>query len=171
VNAASALPRHAYTLALAALSTAVALAAVIRALGAAPAARHALGFSFAGKARALDIATTNMRLVAAILFAAYAVRELPRLRLPLDAALVVLLVLNLATLGLALAAYGPRTLQALILHGPVELAAFAIAGAAYLAARQRDLPGRTLLRVIAATGALLVAAAVIEAHVQLGAGW
>jgi len=49
--------------------------------------------------------------------------------------LVVLVVAGL----LALPAYGTRLLEAIAAHAPLELAAFAIAGGAYLSARRRPL--------------------------------
>ena len=72
---------------------------------------------------------------------------------------------NLVVVGAALGAYGTRMVRAVLPHGPVELAAFAVAIALYLQGRQRALPVRQLLLTAAASVGLLAAAALLEALV------
>ena len=74
---------------------------------------------------------------------------------------------NLAVVGAALGAYGPRMARAVLPHGPVELAAFALAIALYLQGRQRLLTLGHLAATTTAALALLAAAAVLEAMVTL----
>jgi hypothetical protein len=172
LSAARSLPRHAGRVALCALALTAAAAGLVRALGADPAARELLGFRFDPPARqpgeALRVAATNLRFVAAALVAAWAVRSRPRLRLPFDITLALLLALNVGAAGLAVGAYGTRALQAVALHGPLELAAFALAGGAYLAAREGELPSHDLIQAAAVALALVALAAAVEAYVQLG---
>jgi hypothetical protein len=118
---------------------------------------------------AVNVATANLRLAAATLIAAWAVRQCPRLGLFLDVALGLVAALNLAIVGLALGGYGVRLLGSVALHGPVELAAFALCGSAYLAARQRALTGRRLATAGGLAAALLALAAITETYLQLGA--
>lgn len=159
-------------LALAALVLIAATALLISAVGVAPAARELLAFRFDGPARkptaAMEIAATNLQLVAASLLAARAVRTRPQLRLVFDVALASVLAINTAALGAALAAYGFRLLDAVALHGPLELAAFALAGGAYLSARAGELSTRRLAVTAVVAVALIAAAAVVEAYVQVG---
>jgi hypothetical protein len=84
-----------------------------------------------------------------------------------DLVLSGLLALNAAELGAALAGYGARTVAALAPHVPLELAGYAVAGAAYLAGRRRALSPGGLLAFAACCGLLLAAAAVLETYVQL----
>ena len=58
--------------------------------------------------------------------------------------------------------------EAVAAHAPLELAAFAVAGGAYLSARRRPLDGRQLIAAAAASSLLLAAAAVVETYVQIG---
>jgi hypothetical protein len=74
---------------------------------------------------------------------------------------------NLAVVGAALGAYGDRMLRAVLPHGPVELAAFALAIALYLQGRHRALAARHLLTTATASLGLLAAAALLEALVSL----
>lgn len=174
MNLARSLPRHARRVAVCALALTAAGAALVRAFGADAAARELLGFRFDPPARqpgeALRVAATNLRLVAAALVAAWAVTSRPRLRLPLDITLALLLALNVGAVGLAVGAYGTPALQAVALHGPPELAAFALAGGAYLAARRGTLRLGSLAAAATASTGLLAAAAVIETYVRIGAG-
>ena len=72
---------------------------------------------------------------------------------------------NLAVVGAALGAYGTRMVRAVLPHGPVELAAFALAIALYLQGRHRAIAARHLIATGAASLGLLAAAAVLEALV------
>ena len=73
---------------------------------------------------------------------------------------------NLAVVGAALGAYGTRMVRAVLPHGPVELAAFALAIALYLQGRHRAIAVRHLIATGAASlGLLAAAAALLEALV------
>ena len=72
---------------------------------------------------------------------------------------------NLAVVGAALGAYGTRMARAVLPHGPVELAAFALAIALYLQGRHRAIAVRHLIATGAASLGLLAAAALLEALV------
>lgn len=174
MRATCSLPRRAGQVALAALALISVTALLVRALGAGQAARELLAFRFAGPPResaaALQVAASNLRLVAGALLAAWAVRTRPQLRLPLDLTLAAVVALNSAVVGGALGAYGPRLLKALVLHGPLELAAFALAGGAYLAARAGELPSGRLAAAAVVACLLIAAGAVVETYVQIGAG-
>jgi hypothetical protein len=174
LSAVRSLPCHAGRVAVCALALTAAAAVLVRALGADPAARELLGFRFDPPARqpgeVLRVAATNLRFVAAALVSAWAVTRRPRLRLPFDITLTLLLALNVGALGLAVGAYGTRALQAVALHGPLELAAFALAGGAYLVARRGALRLGPLAATAAACAALLAAAALVETYVPIGAG-
>jgi hypothetical protein len=76
---------------------------------------------------------------------------------------------NAGAIGLALGAYGTRLMEAIVLHGTLELAAFALAGGAYLRARRGALGPCALLGAGAASFVLLAAAALVEAWVAPGA--
>jgi len=136
-------------------------------------ARGQLRFGFPPATRQLDdagaIALYNTRYAAAILIAALAVVWTPGLRPILDTALIALLGFNAAAIGFALAAYGTRLIHAIALHATLELAAFALAGAAYLRARRHQLAPRQLLVATAASLALIAAGALVETWVAPGA--
>jgi hypothetical protein len=148
-------------------------ALLVAALGVGPWARDQLAFRFAEPARrpgaAFDVAAANARLAAAALLSAWAVRHRPGLRAALDPVLGLVAAANLALLAVALGAYGRPLLESVALHGPLELAAFAVCAAAYLAARQQELDRNALVGAGAAAFALLAAAAIVETHLQLGA--
>ncbi|MGH2946713.1 MAG: hypothetical protein ACRDPC_10730, partial [Solirubrobacteraceae bacterium] len=84
-----------------------------------------------------------------------------------EALLAGLVAANALMVGASLGAYGARMARAMLPHGPVELAAFALALALYLQGRRRILPLRQLLAVGAASGMLLAAAATLETFVTL----
>jgi hypothetical protein len=69
--------------------------------------------------------------------------------------------------GAGLGAYGWRMARAELPHGPVELAAYALALALYLQGSKRALPSRHLARVVAMSAALLAFAAVLETFVNV----
>jgi hypothetical protein len=74
---------------------------------------------------------------------------------------------NTLLVGVAIGAYGLRMVRAVLPHGPIELAADALAIALYLHGRRRALPARQIARTIAASVALLALAAVLETFVTV----
>ena len=83
----------------------------------------------------------------------------------LDALVALQSAFNVCVVGAALGAYGTRMAAAMLPHGPLELAAFALALALYLRARQGPLAPRRLAAVAPACIALLVVAAALETYV------
>jgi len=77
------------------------------------------------------------------------------------------IVANLLVVGAGLGAYGERMARAELPHGPVELAAYALALALYLQGRKRILPAGHLAKVVAASVALLALAATLETFVNV----
>jgi hypothetical protein len=150
-----------------------AVAMTLRLAGATSTVRRSLAFEFsrppATPGEALAVAGGNLRLVGAVLLAALLVGLRPEIRPALDLVVGALAGLNAATAGVALAAYGTRLLKAVAAHASLELAAFAVAGGAYLSARRHPLDGGQLIAAAAASGLLLAAAAVLETYVQIGA--
>jgi hypothetical protein len=171
LTVAGSLPRHAAAVVAAALALTGAVALLTRALGTGG-ARELLGLPFAPPARepgeALQAAATNGRYVATPLVAAWAVTSTPCPRFPFDVTLALVFVLNVGAVGVALGAYGTRALHAIAAHWPLELAAFALAGGAYLAARRGGLRLGSLAAAAAACAVLLSAAAVVETYVRIG---
>lgn len=144
-----------------------ATAAVVAAASLAPALRAWLGFSFAGVPRtpraASDIATHNATIAAAPLCAAAAYPRLGTLaRTTTSSALAALLVINAAAIGIALGAYGRRAADALLPHAVLELAAFSIAGGAYMQACQQRLSRGGLAAASCVSIALVTGAAAVE---------
>lgn len=164
--------RRAGALAVAALLAGAAVAVAVWLLGAGAQARELLELDFVGPdpalAVALNTAATNLRLAAAVLLAAYARSRWPWLRPAVDPLMLLLLAVNCLLLGVAAGGYGHRLLATLALHGPPELAGFALAGAAYLAARAQQLTLPNLCATAAGAAALLLAAAWVETYVSLG---
>jgi hypothetical protein len=74
---------------------------------------------------------------------------------------------NVVLVGAGLGAYGTRMARATLPHGPVELAAFALALALYLQGRRRPLPPSYLVTIGAISVGLLAVAAVLETYVTL----
>jgi hypothetical protein len=150
-----------------------AVAVAVRLAGATSAARSSLAFEFsrppATLGEALAVAASNLRLAGAVLLAALLAGLRPAIRPALDVVVGALAGLNATTAGIALAAYGSRLLKAVAAHAPLELAAFAVAGGAYLSARRGPLDGRQLVSAAAACAGLLAGAAVLETYVQIGA--
>ena len=174
------LGRHAVALATVIAAGTIAVALVVH-LAAAEPARQLLAFPFAGLAArpetALSILATNLRLLIATLAAAVIIQSpwcIPRAgqRSPLgtlivsalDALVALQSAFNVCVIGAALGAYGTRMAAAMLPHGPLELAAFALALALYLHARQGPLPPRRLATVAPACIALLAAAATLETY-------
>jgi hypothetical protein len=111
---------------------------------------------------AVDIAVNNMRVTVLPLGAALLVSWYRRARRTLDALLIILLAINVALVGVALGGYGWRLADALAWHGPLEAAGFAIAGAAYTAARRSPLGYRPLAWHAGCSWVMLAAAATLE---------
>jgi hypothetical protein len=172
VTAVRSLPRRACRLAVAATVLSCATALAVSALGGGEAARELLAFRFEPPPRepaeALRVAATNARLAAAALLAACAVSARPQLRPPFDLTLSVLLAFNAGLVGLAGAAYGARLVAEAALHAPLELAGFAAAGGAYLAARAGELSARGVAGAGAAATSLVVTGAVVETYFRIG---
>ena len=74
---------------------------------------------------------------------------------------------NALVVGAALGAYGERMVRAMLPHGPVELAAYALALGLYVQGRSRALPAGHLARVAGASVALLALAATLETFVNV----
>jgi hypothetical protein len=74
---------------------------------------------------------------------------------------------NLAVVGAALGGYGLRMVRAILPHGPVELAAFAVAIALYAQGRRRALTVRHVIATGAVALGLLEAAALLETLVNV----
>jgi hypothetical protein len=74
---------------------------------------------------------------------------------------------NVIVVGASFGAYGTRMVRAALPHGPVELAAYALALALYLQGRNRRLPIRHVLAVAALSISVLALAAVLEAFVNV----
>lgn len=140
--------------------------------GLAAAARRELAFGFPRPTRqlgdAVELAAQNGRYAAAVLIACLAVTRAPLTRPYLDAGLAALLALNALVIGVAAGAYGFRLVRALAPHGTLELAAFSLAGGAYLHAR-RDTLRRDQLAA-AAVGALALVALAALAETWLAPG-
>jgi hypothetical protein len=151
-----------------------AVAMTVRLAGATSTVRSSLAFEFsrppASPGEALAVAAGNVRLVGAVLLAALVVGLRPEIRPALDLVVGALAGLNATIAGVALAAYGTRLLKAVVTHAPLEFAAFAVAGGAYLSARRDPLDGGQLIAAAAASSLLLGAAAVLETYAQIGAG-
>ena len=69
---------------------------------------------------------------------------------------------NVLVVGAAVGGYGTRMVRAMLPHGPVEVAAYALALALYLQGRSRPLPTARLAGTIATSVALLAVAALLE---------
>lgn len=164
--------------ALAAAMTAAALAvAVVVHLALAVEVRQRLDFGFAGVPAtpdaALSIFAANTRLLA-VVFAATALtqvqcneRAAALLRGVTDSVLALEVALNTIVVGAALGAYGTRMLAAVLPHGPIELAAFALALALYVRARRARLSRRHIAAVATACVSGLALAAALETFAAL----
>jgi hypothetical protein len=157
------------------------VAAIVR-LSLADEARAWLSFPFtgvpAGLSQAAMIFAHNAWLLAVILAATLIAhsarldrrarhpRPMPRLLVGFcDALLAWLVVSNVLVIGAALGAYGSRMLEAMLPHGPLELAAFAPALSAYLQARHGRLSARRFATIAVIATSLLIAAALLETFV------
>lgn len=77
------------------------------------------------------------------------------------------IVANVLVVGAGLGAYGERMARAELPHGPIELAAYALALALYLQGRKRILAAGHVTKVVAASVALLALAATLETFVNV----
>lgn len=154
------------------------LAAAAVALGAPGQAREWLGFGFGGidnrVSEATSIFANNARLLVAILLACGVAqlalttspaglgsRLVRALALLCDVAVVGSAALQAILVGAAVGAYGGRMVAALLPHGPLELAAYSLVLALYVAARRERLaPGRWLAVGLASVLVLALAAPV-----------
>ncbi len=160
-------------------------ATVVIVAGMGEAVRDALGFGFAGvpnePGQALEIFINNIR-VAGTVAAAIAVVVVADLgwgRRPasgagglgrrafdavLDVTLASVAIANAALVGAAIGAYGGRMVLTVLPHGPLELAAYALALAAYVDVRRGRLVPLALARCGAWMLGLLAVAALIETY-------
>jgi hypothetical protein len=147
-------------------------AAAVAVSGTADDVRRSLRLSFAGVAHKpselLTIALHNARIATATFVCAVAVPWLPsRARMLVDAWLVTVFFLNATLVGIALGAYGGRLAFAAA-HVPIEFGALAVAGGAYIAARQRLVGVCALMGAAGLCAALLVVAAAAETYTSGG---
>lgn len=162
----------------AALLSIVAAVALVTAVCAGGPVRALLGFGFGhvrrDAAAALSIFDNNIELLCvplamAVILQARRQLERPRGRrqytLFCDVVAIAPAIKNAIIVGLAVGAYGTRMVLAMLPAGPVEIAAFAVAGYVYLASRNATTPTRlrTLAWPAVAAVVLLAAAAAVEA--------
>jgi hypothetical protein len=159
----------------AALLVVAALTALVVRLAAAGPVRDLLGFGFSGIPQRLgeviSIWVNNMRLLVALMLAAVVARLARSDGAPsgasthavlwtCDTVLVAVSAGHAVLVGAAVGAYGERMVRGLLPHGPIELAAFSIGLALYVAARRGAVaPRRFVALSAAAAGGLAVAAA------------
>ena len=163
------------------LSATIVIAGATWLLAAAP-TRRWLQFPFRGvpgrAGEAVAIFTHNGRVVAGVfgllLIAQLALRNPDAkwtvqrsLRKLGEALLAGLVAVNVLWVGASVGAYGIRMVRAMLPHGPVELAAYALTLALYLRGRHRIVPTRELVTVGAASVLLLAAAAVLETFITV----
>lgn len=156
----------------AALTIAAAGVAVV-VTGTADDVRRSLRLTFDGIAETpnevLRISLHNARIAAATFLCALAVPRLPsRATMLVDALLATVFLLNATLVGVALGAYGRRLAAFTATHVPLEFGALAVAGGAYLAARQQSVGARSLMRAAGLCTALLVLAAAVETYASGG---
>lgn len=155
----------------AAASIAVAGAGVVIACGLGHDVRHLLGFDFGGIPRtpgeALRIAAHNGWMAALALIAAAIVSRVDApARAFLDASLAMLLIVNAALVGVTVGAYGGRGFTAVAPHTPIEFAALALGGGAYMHARKQAIAIHALALTALMCASLLGTAALLETYVS-----
>lgn len=172
------LTARAVTVAAATLGVCALAAAAVR-LGDPHAAREALGFTFAGIpdriGEAASILVNNLTALAApgvaialVLWSRRPGVDRVPARLARGVGIVVLgfgFAINTLLIGASVGAYGERMVSAMLPHGPIELAAYSLALAAFLEVRAGRLDGRRALAALATSAALLVIAAPVETYV------
>jgi hypothetical protein len=84
-----------------------------------------------------------------------------------EALLAGLVAVNVLWVGASVGAYGLRMVRAMLPHGPVELAAYALTLALYLRGRHRILPTRELVTIGVTSVLLVAAAAVLETFITV----
>ena len=166
------------------ITIAVVLVALVVRAGFAASARRWLAFPFTGipasPGEAASIFIHNLRALAAvwgmllIARSGYSAarngqpgvvhRTLRRLG---EALLGAAVAANVIVVGASFGAYGTRMAWAALPHGPVELAAYALALALYLQGRNRPIPIRHVLAVAALSISVLALAAVLETFVNV----
>jgi hypothetical protein len=165
------------------LMTATCAAAILVHVALAAVARGWLDFPFAGLPARPSVAARiflhNLRAlmaVAGLLLVAQSpfwdVRTPPAiahriLRRCGEAVLATAITGNVIVVGASLGAYGARMIRAVLPHGPVELAAYALALALYIQGRERPLPARLTLTVAVLCVAALMLAAALETFVTV----
>ncbi|MBV8219504.1 MAG: hypothetical protein JO325_13640 [Solirubrobacterales bacterium] len=166
-----------------ALTIAAAAIALVTSVTFASAARRWLAYPFAGIAarpgEAVTIFLHNLRALAAVA-GLLLVAQSPywagttgggsvhrAIRLSGQALLAAGVSANLIVVGASLGAYGSRMVRAVLPHGPVELAAYALVLALYLQGRNKPLPLRHALMVFALSISLLALAAPLETFVSV----
>jgi hypothetical protein len=157
--------------AVAMLAGAAVVAALVALLGAGE-MREALGFPFTGVpdrlGEAVSIFVANARLAAGVGVAAAVAQARLRGRVPglvarvCDVGVLLALAVNVGIVGAATGAYGGRMVVSMLPHGPLELAAFSLAIAAWRRARAERLDARWAGAVAAGVVAILGAAALLE---------
>jgi hypothetical protein len=179
--------RLALSVAAAVTLTTLGVAAAVR-VGWAAEMRALLGFGFAGVSARPSTATSifaNNALLLAAVFAAILIAQSPWLagagtapraeRGPVggvllaavDTVLALGVAVNTALVGAALGAYGARMGVAMLPHGPLELAAYAIALALYLQARRGPLTVGPVAATATTCLSLLAVGSVLETFVAL----
>jgi hypothetical protein len=167
-----------------AVAALTALTALIVHLTWADGARNWLRFSFSGlperPSEAASVFINNVRLLSAALLgsliAAAARRSTARasglamqaIVRCCDVVIALACAANVVFVGLALGAYGRRALAATVPHGPLELLAFTLALAVYIAAHREPVGYRRLVVTAVAGVAALAVAAVLEVFLNLG---
>ena len=145
------------------------VASTVRLAGLDDDARAFLRFTFTGPdASGAQLAMHNARIAAAILLAAAALPRHSNARVAVDTVVSVVLIGNAIAVGIALGAYGARAARAVVLQGPLELAALSLASGALITAHRSRLPAAAVIRIGTACAALLTTAGALEASAQTG---
>ena len=157
----------------AAMTVVVLASAAVSLAGLADDTRKMLRFGFGGveqsPSEVARLAIHNARFAGGtLLCAGLAPRLTKRARRAVDLLLGGLLTFNAAAVGIAIGAYGTRTITATATHMPVEFAALSLAGGAYMQACKQPLSARELAAAATTTGLLLIAAAALETYVSTG---
>lgn len=145
--------------------TLLAAAAVSAHAPLAAAVRAGLGFDLQPRAgtaaEAVDIATTNLRVVGGLVLAAVAVSASPAMRRVADPVVVLVCAANAALVGVAIGAYGGAAIRWLP-HLPLEWAALASAVTLYCGARTSPRRPTAVVLHVVVGAVFVVAAAAVE---------
>jgi len=176
---AAATARLALGVAVAALAGVVVIAAVVS-LVCAPQARGWLHYTFAGvpanAGEATAIFANNawaLMGVVGLLWITQLAARAPRapsrvqrlVRTGGELVLAGVVAHNVVVVGAAVGAYGERMVRAMLPHGPVEVAAYALALGLYLRGRRRPLAAGQIVGTFAVSTGLLAIAAILEVFV------